>query len=114
VQQLSTYTNTSHYGYFLANWSPGKRLTLHLGANLTGTNGSVLILSPTAPSGPLNSFWAQPVAGFEYRFAKGWTGKAYWGYHGYHEDETAQSPQDIFVPRNFHANLVTLSLRYAF
>jgi len=73
-----------------------------------------LILSPTAPSGPLNSFWAQPVAGFEYRFAKGWTGKAYWGYHGYHEDETAQSPQDIFVPRNFHANLVTLSLRYAF
>jgi hypothetical protein len=114
AQQLSTYTNTSHYGYFAANWSPWKRLTLHLGANLTGTNGSVLILSPNAPSGPLNSFWAQPVAGFEYRFSKGWTGKAYWGYHGYHEDETAQSPQDIFVPRNFHANLVTLSLKYAF
>jgi hypothetical protein len=87
---------------------------LHVGANLTGTNGSVLILSPNAPSGPLNSFWAQPVAGFEYAFAKGWTGKAYWGYHGYHEDQTPQSPQDIFVPRNFHANLVTLSLRYAF
>jgi hypothetical protein len=67
-----------------------------------------------APSGTLNSFWAQPVAGFEYRVAKGWTGKAYWGYHNYHEDETVQSPQDIFVPRNFHANLVTLSLRYAF
>jgi hypothetical protein len=114
AQQLSTYTNLSHYGYFAANWSPLKRLTLHLGANLTGTNGSVLILSPNAPSGPLNSFWAQPVAGFEYRFTKGWTGKAYWGYHGYHEDETAGTPQDIFVPRNFHANLVTLSLRYAF
>ena len=114
VQQLSTYTNTSHYGYFAANWSPWKRLVLHVGANLTGTNGSVLILSPNAPSGPLNSFWAQPVAGFEYAFAKGWTGKAYWGYHGYHEDQTPQSPQDIFVPRNFHANLVTLSLRYAF
>jgi hypothetical protein len=114
IQQLSTYTNTSHYGYFAANWSPWKRLTLHLGANLTGTSGSVLILSPNAPSGPLNSFWAQPVAGFEYSFAKGLTGKAYWGYHGYHEDETVNSPQDIFVPRNFHANLVTLSLRYAF
>jgi hypothetical protein len=43
---------------------------LHLGANLTGTNGSVLILSPNAPSGPLNSFWAQPVAGFEYGLQK--------------------------------------------
>jgi hypothetical protein len=114
AQQLSIYTNNSHYGYFAANWSPLKRLTLRLGANLTSTNGSVLILSPNAPSGPLNSFWAQPVAGFEYRFARGLTGKAYWGYHDYHEDETPQSPQDIFAPRNFHANLVTLSLRYAF
>jgi hypothetical protein len=114
AQQLSVYTNNSNYGYFAANWSPSKRLTLHVGANLTGTTGSVLILSPNAPSGPLDSFWAQPVAGFEYRFAKGWTGKAYWGYHDYHEDETPQSPQDIFAPRNFHANLVTLSLRYAF
>src|SRR5258708_39826391 len=93
---------------------PRSGLMLHLGANLTGTNGSVLILSPNAPSGPLNSFWAQPVAGVEYAFAKGWTGKAYWGYPGYHEDETPQSPQDICVPLNFHTHLVNLSPRYAF
>jgi hypothetical protein len=30
---------------------PRSGLMLHLGANLTGTNGSVLILSPNAPSG---------------------------------------------------------------
>ena len=87
---------------------------MHIGANLTGTDGSVLIISPNAPSGPLNSKFMQPYAGFEYWFAKNWTGKAYWGYHGYHEDPDPGVVQDIFNPRNFHANLVTLSLRYAF
>jgi hypothetical protein len=113
VEQLSTYNNTSHYGYFDASWKPFHRLTTRLGANLTGTSGSVIIISPTAPSGPLNSKYLQPFGGIEYLFGRGWTGKAFWGYHGYHEDSSAV-PQDIFAPRNFRANLVTLSLRYAF
>ena len=46
-------------------------------------------------------------------FAKGWTGKAYWGYYGYHEDPSLV-PQDLVAPRNFRGNLVTLSMRYAF
>ena len=114
IQQLSVYTNQSHFGHFDLNWKPVRRLTMHIGANLTGTDGSVLIISPNAPSGPLNSKFMQPYAGFEYWFAKNWTGKAYWGYHGYHEDPDPGVVQDIFNPRNFHANLVTLSLRYAF
>jgi hypothetical protein len=88
-------------------------LTARLGANLTGTTGSVLIITPNAPPGPLNSAYYQPFGGIDYRIVKGWTGKAYWGYHGYHEDGTAV-PQDLFAPRDFQANLVTLSLRYAF
>ena len=112
-QQLSTYTNTSHYGYFDVNWTPWKRLTARVGANLTGNSGSVLIITPNAPSGPLNSTYYQPFVGFDYRLAKNWTGKAYWGYYGYHEDPSGV-PQDIFVPRNFQSNLVTLSVRYAF
>ena len=113
VQELSTYTNKSNFGYFDASWTPMRRLTARLGANLTGTSGSVLIISPNAPSGPLDSTYYQPFGGIDYRFAKGWTGKAYWGYYGYHEDES-NVVQDIFAPRNFRANLVTLSLRYAF
>ncbi len=113
VQQLSTYTNKSNFGYFDASWTPSRRLTLRLGANMTGTSGTVLIISPNAPSGPLDSTYFQPFGGVDYHFAKGWTGKAYWGYYGYHEDET-NVVQDIFAPRNFRANLVTLSLRYAF
>jgi hypothetical protein len=113
VQQLSTYTNKSHYGNFDGMWTPLPRLTAHLGANLTGTNGSAILLDPNAVPGPLNSKWLRPYGGLDYHFAKNWTGKAYWDYYGYHEDLTALT-QDVFNPRNFHANLVTLSLRYAF
>jgi len=113
VEQLSTYTNKSHYGHFDVMWSPVHRLTTHLGANLTGTDGSAILLDPNAVPGPLNSKWLRPYGGLDYHFAKNWTGKAYWGYYGYHEDLTGAA-QDVFAPRNFHANTATLSLRYAF
>jgi hypothetical protein len=113
VQQLSTYTNNSHFGYFDVSATASKRLTARVGGNFTGTSGSVLIISPNAPTGPLDSVYYQPFAGLDYRFAKSWTGKAYWGFHNYHEDQDNVA-QDIFAPRNFHANTVTLSLRYSF
>jgi hypothetical protein len=114
VQQLSTYANKSHYGYFDVTATPFHRLTLHLGANLTGTNGTaLLVITPTVPSGPLDSKWLHPFGGADYRFTKNWTGKVYWDYYGYHEDSSSVA-QDLLVPRNFRANLVTLSVRYAF
>jgi hypothetical protein len=123
VQQLSTYTNKSSYGFFDFSFTPVHRFTARLGANLTGTSGSELRLDPqalipNAVTGPLNSLWLHPYGGIEYRFSKQWTGKAYWDYYGYHEDPTfgtgGEAVQDIYAPRNFRANLVTLSLRYAF
>lgn len=113
VQQLSTYTNKSHYGNFDVMFAPLHRLTAHLGANLTGTSGSAILLDPNAVPGPLNSKWLRPYGGLDYRFGRNWTGRAYWGYYGYHEDLTALA-QDVFAPRTFHANTATLSLRYAF
>lgn len=119
VQQLSTYTNHSHNGYFDITVTPVRRVTARLGANLTGTSGSDLRLDPqalipSAVTGPLDSKYLHPYGGVDYRFAKSWTGKAYWDYYGYHEDPTAGAVQDLFAPRNFRGNLVTLSLRYAF
>lgn len=122
LQQLSTYNNTSHYGYFDFSFAPVHRLTARLGANLTGTSGSaLLVITPQVPSGSLDSKWLHPYGGFEYHFSSQWTGKAYWDYYGYHEDPTASAtvpgtfvPQDLFAPRNFRGNLVTLSVRYAF
>jgi hypothetical protein len=124
VQQLSTYTNKSSYGFFDATFKPVHRLTVRLGANLTGTSGSQLRLDPqelipNQVNGPLNSLWLHPYGGIEYKFTKEWTGKAFWDYYGYHEDATfgtggAEAVQDIYAPRNFRGNLYTLSVKYAF
>jgi hypothetical protein len=122
AQQLSTYTNKSQYGYFDLSVTPVHRLTARLGANLTGTSGSaLLVITPQVPSGSLDSKWLHPFGGFDYHFSNQWTGKAYWDYYGYHEDPTASAavpgtfvPQDLFAPRNFRGNLVTFSVRYAF
>lgn len=114
-QQLSTYTNKSNYGYFDFTVTPIHRLTAHLGANLTSTSGTaLLVITPQVPDASLNSRWLHPFGGVDYHFAKDWTGKAYWDYYGYHEDPTAGVQQDLIAPRNFRGNLVTLSLRYAF
>ncbi len=112
-EALSIYTNKAHYGYFDVMWKPIRRLTTHLGYNITSSTGSALFLNPNAPTGPLDSNYHHPYGGFDYLFAKGLTGKAYWGYYGYHEDPSLV-PQDLVAPRNFRGNLVTLSMRYAF
>jgi len=119
VQQLSTYTNNSHYGYFDFTYMPMRKMTMRLGANLTGTSGSQLRLDPQAlipnqVTGPLNSLWLHPFGGLDYQFAHHWMARAAWDYYGYHEDPTAGAVEDIFVPRNFRGNLVTLSMRFAF
>lgn len=118
VQETYTYTSKVNTGFLDFLWMPVKRLTLEAGANLSGVSGSQLNLNPgstipTAPLGPLNSNWYQPYGSASYQFAKHWTGRARWDYYGYHEDSNG-SYQDLYAPRNFRANLITLSVRYAF
>jgi hypothetical protein len=118
VQQNSPYSSKVNTGFLDFSWNPIRRLTLHGGASLTGVSGSQLNLTPQNPiptnvDGSLNSSWYGPYGGFDLRFANHWTGKALWNYYSYHEDATA-AYQDIYAPRNFHANNVTLSVRYAF
>ncbi len=113
VEQLSVYKNDSNYGGFDLMWKPFRALTTHLGGNFTGNSGSALFLNPNQEPGPLNSKWLSPTGGLDYAFTKRWTGRALWNYYGYHEDFTAV-PQDIYAPRNFRGNTVTLSARYAF
>ena len=118
VQTPSKYTSNVNTGFVDFLWTPAHRLSLELGANLSGVTGSQLNLNPLSPmallpSGALNSNWYQPYSSVSYRFAKQWTGRARWDYYGYHEDSNG-SYQDLFAPRNFHGNLITLSVRYAF
>ena len=118
VEEMSPYSSVVNTGFLDFLWTPVKRLTLEVGANLSGVSGSQVNLNPespiaTAPLGPLNSTWYQPYGSVSYQFAKHWLGRARWDYYAYHEDANG-SYQDLYAPRNFHANLVTLSLQYAF
>jgi hypothetical protein len=118
VQQLSPYSSKVNTGFIDFSWAPIRRLTLRGGANLSGVSGSELNLTPQNPiatsvPGPLNSTWYQPFGGFDYQFAKHWTGRAMWDYYGYHENAST-AYQDLLAQRNFQGNLVMLSVRYAF
>jgi hypothetical protein len=118
VQEASPYSSTINTGFVDVLWTPIHRLSLEAGANLSAVTGRDLNLNPLstialASAGPLNSNWYQPYAAVGFHFAKQWTGRARWDYYGYHEDSNG-SYLDLYVPRNFHANLVTLSVRFAF
>jgi len=118
VQEASPYSSITNTGFVDVLWTPIHRLSLEVGANLSAVTGSDLNLNPLstialAPAGPLNSTWYQPYAVVSYHIAKDWTGRARYDYYGYHEDSNG-SYLDLYVPRNFHANLVTLSVRFAF
>ena len=125
VQQLSTYTNNSSYGFFDATFKPVHRFTVRLGANLTGTSGSQLRLDPqelipNQVNGPLNSIVAASLrtdwstssrsSGQAKRsgIITATTKIATFGTAG------AEAVQDIYAPRNFRGNLYTLSVKYAF
>jgi hypothetical protein len=118
LQQFSPYTSNINTGFVDVLWTPVNRLSLEVGANLSAATGTQLNLSPqatiaTAPTGSLNSNWYQPYGLASYHFAKHWTGRARWDYYDYHEDSNG-SYLDLYAPRNFHANLVTLSVRFGF
>ena len=118
VQEASPYSSHINTGFLDFLWTPLNPLSVEVGANLSGVTGSEVNLNPlspiaTAPAGPLNSSWYQPYGSVAYRFAKHWTGRARWDYYGYHEDSNG-SYQDLFAPRNFHGNLITLSVRFGF
>ncbi len=105
-------------GFIDLLFSPLQRISMEVGANLSGASGDELNVNPLspialAPAGPLNSTWYQPYASVSYHFSKHWTGRARWDYYGYNEDSNG-SFQDLFAPRDFHANLITLSVRFAF
>jgi hypothetical protein len=117
---ISRYTNTTHFGYFNLMWKPIPRLTATAGYSLDSTTGNAPILdpatglpialNPNAPAGPLQYNYHRPSAGLALSLVKGLTWKTSWSYYDYDE----KALPDPTGPRSFHANLVDLSLRYAF
>jgi hypothetical protein len=67
------------------------------------------------PDAPLSQAlnWHKPTAGVAVDVAKGITLKGNYSYYDYNEKETLGLPL-VTLPRNFHANTETISLKYAF
>lgn len=106
-----TYTNQDHFGTATLLLKPVKRLSTNLGYSIVSSNGSATFLNPLQPYGSLKSNFHRPLADLECEVAPGWTAIARWNYYEYLEKTAFFGPT---APRNFHANLTTLSLRYAF
>jgi hypothetical protein len=107
---ISIYDDNSHFFHFDWMWRPFSRLETRLGYAVTNSDGSTTFLNPNAPPGPLQVTYHLPTASVGFDITKRLTWKAGWNYFNYDE----KGPVDPTGLRNFRANLVNLSLRYAF
>ncbi len=69
--------------------------------------------NPWQPSGTIDMDWIKPSAGVEIVLAKGWAFKGLYNFYDYKEHADA-TRFTVLAPRNFHANIGTVSLKYAF
>ena len=78
------------------------------------TNGPIMVgPNPAVPSGgSLDTNWHKPYAGLTYDLRKGLSLKGMWYYYGYNEKDVQNA--SILLPRDFHANTGTVSVKYSF
>lgn len=109
-QTTSFYDSTTHFGQARILWSPINRIRANFGYRITSVDGDTQFLNPLAPIGSLRFNYHQPLAALAIDVRKGLAWKGSWGYDDYNE-KSAAGPT---LPRSFHANLGTVSLRYSF
>jgi hypothetical protein len=92
---------------------PGNEGTSITGA--TTSTGTVALPGPfpNQPLGPQVFNWQRPSAGVVYEIRKHLAFKGVWAYYDYTEKE-GNLPVIVTLPRNFHATLGTVSLKYSF
>ena len=105
---LSYYRDVDHFGSGNVVFKPIARATISAGYTITSTQGSTLLLNPLAPLGPVAVNYHLPTASVAFNLAKHVTFKGGWNLFDYIE-KSAPGP---LAPRNFEANLLSISLRY--
>jgi len=129
-----TFESKNHFVSFFLTYRPTRKVTTYLGYSWSNNNGNMLVMSPWVgvgtpalnPSnltsyygqpgtygapGSLQSNYHMPTVSVSYEFIKNWSAKAQWNYWGYGENTVATGTG---LSNNFHANMGTMSLRYAF
>jgi hypothetical protein len=109
-QTFGRFESVNHFVYALVRGKIVPRLTVSLGYSLSASDGAQVLTNELMVPGSLKNDFHRPVAELLYDLSHGWKAKAVWNYYGYGEKE-GPGPT---VPRDFHANSVTLSTIYAF
>ena len=110
LEVLGNYNSHTQDGEFSLVFKPEKRIAARVGYSITDVSGNTLILYALQPAGPLDSRLQQPLAALDVQIAKNFTWHGGWNYYQYGEGSFVGPT----LPRYFHANVATLSLKYEF
>jgi hypothetical protein len=111
----SLYLGNGYYdapvNFFLggANWAPTKYLNIYGAARVTDTSGAAEMLNPLMQTGSLGSTIVDPYVDVQVRVAPGWWWHGNWQHQGYNESGGVGP-----APREFHGDIYTLGVKYAF
>ena len=106
----SYYENNTHFGTAAVMIKPAPRVTTRFGYSITSVGGKTPQFNILQPLGSLAYNYHQPVASVDVDMARNFGWHAGWNYYQYGEKDFVGPT----LPRYFHANDVTLSLKYAF
>ena len=104
------YNQPTQYGSFGVVSSPLKRFHVNAGYRISAVNGTTTFMNVRQVNGSLQSYFQSPYAGVAWDLEQQWTWKADYNFYGYGEG----LPIGPTLPRNFHGNIITLAVRYAF
>ncbi len=104
------YNQPTQYGAFEFDYTPVNKVHAIAGYRISSTVGQAPPINIRQVPGSLQSQYQTPYGTIAYDLAPNWTWKADYNYYGYGEG----SPIGPTLPRAFHANIVTIGVRYAF
>jgi hypothetical protein len=104
------YDAPTQFGSFGLVFSPINRLHGKAGYRISSVNGSTDAMNVRQVNGSLQSYFQTPYAELVFDLERQWKWKADYNFYGYGEG----LPIGPTLPRNFHGNVVTLSVNYAF
>ena len=106
----SYYENHTHFGQAAIMIKPVSRVTTRFGYGITSVDGKTPQFNILQPLGSLAYNYHQPLAAMDVDLARDLVWHTGWNYYQYGEKDFVGPT----APRYFHANDVTISLKYAF